>query len=214
MTKNKFGFSPRECKILSKLNTPKKIQDFVDRIDYNLEKKGETLMSPQSILKENKAHCFEGALFAAAALRFHNYPPLIVDIVSSTEDDDHVIAVFKQKGFWGSIAKSKYTGLTFREPIHRNIRELVLTYFEGYFIKNIKTLRGYSKPVNLSRFDKLNWMTSEKDVFFIEDYLEKIKHKKLLTRTMIKNLRKVTPLMKEAGEIWIKRKGLLKKLIH
>jgi len=210
--KNKFGFSSKECKILSKLNNPKKIQDFVDKLKYNLEEKRETFFSPRKVLRENKANCIEGAVFAAAALRFHGYPPLIVDI-TSVRDDDHIIAVFKINGYWGSIAKSKYSGLSFREPIHKTIRELALSYFEGYFnFKGEKTLRGYSKPINLSRFDKINWMTTEEDLFCIEDYLNKIKHKKLLTNSMIRNLRRVTPLMKEAGELWMIKKKLLKKL--
>jgi hypothetical protein len=210
--KNKFGFSSKKCKILSKLNSPKKIQDFVDKLKYNLEEDGETFFSPRKVLRENKANCIEGAVFAAAALRFHGFPPLIVDLIS-IRDDDHIIAVFKINGHWGSIAKSKYSGLSFREPIHKTIRELALSYFEGYFnFEGEKTLRGYSKPINLSRFDNINWMTTEKDLFCIENYLNEIKHKKLLTNKMIRNLRKVTPLMKEAGELWMIKKKLLKKL--
>ena len=130
--KRNFGFSPKECKILSKLNNPKKIQDFLDKIEYNLEEEGETCFSPKKVLNEKKANCIEGAIFAAAALRFHGYPPLIVDLIS-VRDDDHIIAVFKQGNHWGSIAQSKYTGLRYREPIHKTIRELAISYFEGYF---------------------------------------------------------------------------------
>ena len=210
--KQTFGFSPKECSILSKLNTPKKIQNFLDRIEYNLEEKGETCFSPRKVLRENKANCIEGAIFAAAVLRFHGHPPLIVDL-TSVRDDDHLLAVFKQKGYWGAIAQSKYTGLRFREPIHRTIRELALSYFESYFnFEGEKTLRGYSRPVNLARFDKINWMTSEKDLFCVEDYLNEISHKKLITYGMIRNLRKVVPSMKEAGELWMIKKKLLKKI--
>ena len=210
MMKRTFGFSPKECRILSRLNTPKKIQDFLDKIDYNLEEKDETCFSPRKVLREKKANCIEGAIFAAAALRFHGYPPLIVDL-TSVRDDDHLLAVFKQKGYWGAIAQSKYTGLRFREPIHRTIRELALSYFEGYFnFDGEKTLRGYSRPVNLARFDKLDWMTTEKDLWFIEDYLNEIPHKRLITYGMIRNLRKVVPLMKEAGELLMIKQELKK----
>jgi len=210
--KRKFGFSLKECRILSRLNTPEKIQDFLDKIDYNLEEDPETCFSPRKVLKEKKANCIEGAIFAAAALRFHGHPPLIVDL-TSVRDDDHLLAVFKRKGYWGAIAQSKYTGLRYREPIHRTIRELALSYFEGYFnFDGEKTLRGYSLPVNLARFDKLNWMTTEKDLWFIEDYLNEISHKKLVTYGMIRNLRMVVPLMKEAGELWMIKEGLLKKI--
>lgn len=211
VTRNMFGFSKKERRILSRLNTPKKIQNFTDRLPYNLEEKGDTCYSPKKVLRKKKANCIEGAVFAAAALRFHGFPPLIVDL-TSVRDDDHILAVYRIDEHWGSIAKSKYTGLVFREPIHRNIRELVLSYFENYYnFEGEKTLRGYSKPVNLSRFDKLNWMTSEKDLFFIEDYLLKINHEKLITNSMTRRLRRVVPLMKEAGELWMIKKGLLKK---
>jgi hypothetical protein len=210
-TRNMLGFSKKERRIFSRMNTPKKIQDFTDRLPYNLEEKGDTCYSPRKVLREKKANCIEGAVFAAAALRFHRFPPLIVDL-TSVRDDDHILAVYKIDGHWGSIAKSKYTGLVFREPIHRNIRELALSYFESYYnFEGEKTLRGYSKPVNLSRFDKLNWMTSDKNLFFIEDYLLKIKHEKLITNSMARRLRRVVPLMKEAGELWMIKKGLLKK---
>ena len=210
--KRTFGFSSKECRILSRLNAPKKIQDFLDRIEYNLEENGETLFSPRKVLRENKANCIEGAIFAATALRFHGHPPLVVDL-TSVRDDDHLLAVFKRKGYWGAIAQSKYTGLRFREPIHRTIRELALSYFESYFnFEGEKTLRGYSRPINLTRFDKINWMTTEKDLFCIEDYLNEISHKELVTYGMIRNLRKVVPLMKEAGELWMIKRRLLKKI--
>ena len=96
--KNKYGFPLKEYKIISKLNTPKKIQDFLDKLDYNLEKKGETYFSPHMVLKEKMANCFEAALFAAATLRVHGYPPLIIDL-TSVRDTDHLIAVFKKNGF-------------------------------------------------------------------------------------------------------------------
>jgi hypothetical protein len=209
--KSKFGFPKEECRVLSQLNTPKKVQDFVDRIEYNLEEHGETCYSPRRVLMEKKANCIEGAIFAAAALRFHGHPPLIVDL-TSVRDDDHILAVFKKRGHWGAIAKSKYSGLVFREPIHRTIRELAISYFESYFnFDGEKTLRGYSRPINLSRFDSRDWMKSEKDVFFIADYLNEITHKSLITNSMVRDLRMVTPLMKEAGELWMIKRGLLKK---
>lgn len=212
--KKRFGFTLKECKILSKLNTPKKIQGFVDNLPYNLEEKGDTCYSPRKVLREKKANCIEGAVFAAAALRFHGFPPLIVDL-TSVRDDDHILAVYKIDNHWGSIAKSKYSGLVFREAIHKTIRELALSYFESYFnYEGEKTLRGYSKPVSLSRFDKLNWMTTENDLFFIEEYLLKIKHEKLITNSMARRLRRVTPLMKEAGELWMIKNKLLKKARH
>jgi hypothetical protein len=209
----RFGFSKEEYAILSKLNTPVKIQDYVDRLEYNLEESGETLYSPRTVLKQQRANCIEGAIFAAAALRVHGYPPLIVDLIS-VRDDDHVLAVFKRRGHFGAIAKSKYTGLTFREPIHRTLRELAISYFECYFnYDGEKTLRGYSRPVNLSRFDGIDWMTTEEHLFRIADHLAAMaSHTKLLTPPMTRTLRPVTPLMKESGELWMRKRELLKKL--
>jgi len=210
--KDKFDFSEEECKILSELDSPKKIQNFLDKMKYNLEEDGETCFSPRKVLRKGKANCIEGALFAAAALRFHEHKPMIIDLVS-VRDEDHIIAVFKENDHWGAIAKSKFTGLAFREPIHKTIRELVLSYFEGYFNYDCeKTLRGYSLPINLEKFDKMNWMISKENLFFFEDYLKKVKHKKLITDKMIRNLRRVTPLMEEAGELWMIKNNLLEKV--
>lgn len=207
------GFSQNELKILLKLNTPKKIQDFVDSLPYNLELKGDTCFSPKKVLAEKTANCIEGALFAAAALRFHGFPPLIVDLVGFG-DDDHIVAVFKQFGHWGAIGKSKYSGLTYREPIHKNIRELAISYFEEFFnFAGEKSLRRYSVPVNLSKFDKkYRWMTSDKNLFFLEGYLAKVKHFTLITPAMARNLRKLTPLQKKSGELWMIERGILKKM--
>jgi hypothetical protein len=212
-TKRRFGFSRDEYSILSKLNTPARIQDYLDRLDYNLEKLGETCYSPRTVLAKQQANCIEGAIFAAAVLRMHGHPPLILDL-TSVRDDDHVLAVVKLDGCWGALSKSKYSGLSFREPIYRTLRELVLSYFECYFnFDSEKTLRGYSRPVNLSRFDKRGWMTSAENLFYIPEYLGlQVAHTEILTRKMIRHLRPVTPLMKDAGELWMKKKGILEKV--
>jgi len=212
--KNRFGFSPAEIRMLSRLKTPQKIQDFLDKIDYNIEDRGETYFSPRMVLRKKTANCFEAAIFAAAVLRLHGYKPLIMDLTSGNENDaDHVIAIFKVRGHWGAIAKSKYPALTFREPIHRTLHELALTYFEEYFnYYGKKTMRGYSNPVNLSRFDKKDWMITEKPLKFLEDYLNTIKHVDLLTKGMIRNLRKTEPRLKEAGELWIRKHKLMDKV--
>ncbi len=207
-----YGFSPKELRTLFSLDSPKKIQRYLHKIGYNLEESGETCSSPRRVLREKEANCIEAAIFAAAALRLHGYPPLIVDL-TSVRDDDHVIAVFNRFGHWGSIAKSKYTGLRYREPIYRTIRDLVLSYFEDYFnFRGEKTLRGYSRAVNLSRFDKVKWMTTEENLFCISDYLNDIPHSALITRGMANNLSTVTSISKEAGELWMMRTGILRKL--
>jgi hypothetical protein len=161
---------------LPKLPTPEKIQKYLDDLPYNKERDGETCRSPRLVIEYNTAHCFEGALFAAAALRAIGHPALILDL-EAVRDDDHVIAVYRADGCWGAIAKSNYAGLRFRSPVYRTLRELALSYFEHYYnLKGEKTLRAYSRPVNLARFDPIEWTTSEEPLWAIPEYLCEIKH--------------------------------------
>lgn len=128
------------------------------------------------MIRDETAHCFEAALLAAAALRVNGYPPLILDL-ESVRDDDHVIAVFRNGKCWGSIAKSNYSGLRYRTPVYRSLRELVMSYFDHYYnLAREKTLRAYSRPINLSRFDRIDWMTAEEDLWAIPEYLCEISH--------------------------------------
>jgi hypothetical protein len=130
----------------------------------------------------------DGALFAAAALRVQGHPPLIVDL-EAVRDDDHVLAAFRIGGLWGAVARSNYSGLRFREPLYRTIRDLVLSYFESYFnLRREKTLRRYSRPLNLSRFDERHWMTAEEDLWDIPEHLVSIRHETLLDARTLANL--------------------------
>lgn len=170
-----------ESRILGALKTPERIQHFLDtEIRYNKEITGETIRSPRRVLRDRTAHCLEGALLAAAALRAHGAPALLLDL-EAVRDDDHVLAIFKQHNCWGAVAKSNYSGLRFREPVYRTLRELAMSYFEHYFnLGREKTLRKYSRPVNLTRFDRIHWMTTEEDLWPINDYLVRIPHVPLL----------------------------------
>ncbi len=192
-----------QIKIYKSLNTPSKIQDFINTIPTNFEESGEdTCLSPLQVLRQNRAHCIEGAILAASILRFHGHEPLILDLESTKKDHDHVITLFKQNNCWGAISKTNHAVLRFREPIYRTLRELVLSYFHEYFMDNgEKTLRTYSNPVNLRMFDKLNWETTEEEVWFIADYLTKIKHHNILTKSQIKSLRKADKIEIEAGKL-------------
>jgi hypothetical protein len=143
------------------LRTPQRIQRFLDDLPYH---HANTAWSPRKVLREGTGHCLEGAIFAAAALRVIGFPPLLLDL-EAVRDVDHVLAVFNTHGHWGAIAKSNYSGLRYREPVYRTLRELVLSYFEHYYNhRREKTLRRYSRPVNLKRFDAIGWMTAEEDV--------------------------------------------------
>src|SRR5579862_476477 len=180
-------FNSRERRILGSMKTPARIQRFLDeKISYNTEPDGDTCYSPRVVLREGVAHCMEGALLAAAALMHLGHPPLLVDL-EAVRDTDHVLAVYRANGYWGAVAKSDYSGLRSREPVYRNIRELVMSYFEHYFNpEGEKTLRAYSRPVNLRQFDRQNWMTSEEDVWVIPNYLCEIKHTPVLTKAMLR----------------------------
>jgi len=187
-------FDVAERKVLRSLTTPVKIQQFLDNeVRYNLEPGGDTCYSPRTVLRNRVAHCMEGAMLAAAALRLLGHPPLLVDL-EAVRDSDHVLAVYRVNGNWGAVAKSDYSGLRSREPVYRNIRELVMSYFEHYFNPaGEKTLRGYSRPVNLHQFDPYDWMTSEDDVWVVPNYLCEVKHTPLFTAA---TLRKIAPMDK------------------
>lgn len=194
-------FSKKEMEIYKKLNSPKKIQDFLNSLKINFEENGDTCFSPRMVLKNRKAHCVEGALFAAVVLRFNGFEPLIVDLESTRKDFDHVIAVFRKNGRWGSIGKTNHAVLRYREPIYLSVRELVMSFFHEYFIDDgKKTLRRYAL-VDLSRFDKFNWMTSDEEVWFIPEFLAKVKHIEILTLAQVRCLRLADEIEIEAGKL-------------
>ena len=176
-----FGFSRQEKAVLRKLNTPTKIQHFLDyEVAYNKELDGETCRSPRRVLSDRLAHCAEGAYFAAAALRVQGFPPLIVDLVA-VRDDDHLLAVYKEHGRWGAIAKSNYSGLRYREPVYSTVRELVMSYFAHYYNpEGEMTLRSFSRPVSIARFDPIDWMTTQDDLFLIGEYFYTVPHQQIL----------------------------------
>lgn len=182
------GFTPSELRRLRSLKDPYGVQKFMDTMPYHL---ATSAWSPRKVLRERTVHCLEGAIFAAAALRVLGYPPLLVDL-EADNDTDHVIAVYRERGYWGAIAMSNYAGLRFREPIYKTLRELSLSYFVSYFnLRREKTLRRFSRPVNLKRFDARDWMTTEEDVWFIPEYLLDIAHTPMLRPWMPKRLHRV-----------------------
>ncbi|HXN02662.1 MAG TPA: hypothetical protein VN973_12365 [Candidatus Dormibacteraeota bacterium] len=182
-----------------RLDTPAKIQRFLDDLRYNTEADGETFRSPRRVLADRTANCIEGAVLAAAALRVQGERPLIMDL-TAVRDEDHVIAVFRGRGLWGAIGTSKFTGLRYREPVYRTLRELAMSYFEQYFnLKGERTLRGYGRPVNLARFDALHWMTTQEDLWPIAEHLERIPHVPLLPVAAARRLTPLAPQLRAAG---------------
>jgi hypothetical protein len=187
---NSFGLTRSELRQLRALKTPVGIQKFLDDLPYNLRY---TARSPGRVLHDRTASCLEGGIFAAAALRVLGFPPLIFDL-EAEQDTDHVLAIFKVHGHWGAVAKSNFTGCRYREPVYRTLRELAMSYFNIYFnLRGERTLRRYSRPVNLARFDRLNWMTTDESVWFIAEHLCEIPHTPLLRSTITKTLTRVDP---------------------
>lgn len=197
-----FGFSPADLRTLRSLNTPQKIQKFIDALAYQY---ADTAWSPRRVLRERKGHCLEGALVAAAALRVNGRPPLLMDL-EAVHDDDHVIAVYREHGLWGGIAKSNFAGLRFRAPVYRTLRELALSYFEHYYnLRGQRTLRSYSRPVNLARLDPRHWMTAEEDVWCVAELLIDAKHYPLFPHKVARALPRLDRRSFEAGmHGWVK----------
>ena len=185
-----LGFTASELRKFRALKTPAGVQGFLDGLLYNLSY---TARSPKRVLHDCTASCLEGGIFAAAALRVLGFPPLIFDL-EAEQDTDHVVAIFKLRGHWGAVAKSNFAGCRYREPVYRSLRELAMSYFNTYFnLRFERTLRRYSRPVNLARFDRFNWMTTEKPVWFIAEHLCEIPHVSLLTPSMKRNLTRLDP---------------------
>ena len=194
--------SPRNLRTLRALKTPARIQQFIDALPYQY---ANTAWSPERVLRERKGHCLEGALLAAAALRVNGYPPLLMDL-EAVHDDDHVLAIYRARGLWGSIAKSNFAGLRSRTPIYRTLRELALSYFEHYYnLRGERTLRAYSRPVNLERLDNQHWMTSEKNVWCVPEHLIAARHYALLPDKVVRALPRLDRRSFEAGmHGWVK----------
>ena len=207
-----------EVKIFKKLNSPRKLQDFLNSIPANFEKEGETLMSPRRVLNENKAHCMEGALLAAAVLWFHGQKPLLLDLKTADSDFDHVVALFRRDesgqkagkkatsalGHWGAISKTNHAVLRYREPVYDSPRELAMSYFHEYFMDSgFKTLRSYSASFDLStrKVEPCGWITAEKDLWEISDLLDNSPHYQILDRKMMASLRRADAIEIKAGKL-------------
>ncbi|MBU0765021.1 MAG: hypothetical protein KJ607_09325 [Bacteroidetes bacterium] len=211
MTKFNYFFNALthgEKQIIRTLNTPVKIQGFLDKIPYSSEP---VYRCPLRVIHDRLAHCFDGALFAAAALYLNGYPPLILDMIPNDRDDDHLLALFKHDGYWGAVAKSNFSGLRYREPVFRNLRELVLSYFEQYYnVAGEKTLRGYTVPLNLIRYDKSGWMVNNETMDVIAQRLDEIRRYSLLTPKMIAGLAAVDERLYNAGLSGADKSGLFR----
>ncbi len=198
-------WTEKELEIFQPLDSPFAIQRFLDEIPYSADP---VYRCPRSVLRDRKAHCFDGALFAAAALRRLGYTPCVLDMLAE-RDDDHLLALFREDGFWGSIAKSNFVGLRFREPIHKTLRELVMSYFEDFYnIEGEKTLRGYTLPLDLSTFDRIDWMMLDEGLDKIADALDRQRRYKIISKTQAERLQKMDERSYRSGMLGVNPDGL------
>ena len=195
-----YGLTRAETALLRGLSTPEKVLAYLDRIDYNLEPDGDTLRSPRRVMRDRTAHCAEGAFLAAAAFRVNGRPPLLLDLEANDRDDDHVVALYRDGGLWGAVGKSKFAGLRYRSPVYRTIRELALSFVEHYYNwDGERTLRAYSRPVSLARFDRISWMTAEEDLWPVVEHLTEIGHTKLFPPAAGRRLARLDKRSYDAG---------------
>ena len=200
--------TPAERREVGELTSPRRIQDFLDGLLYSADP---FYRCPLRVLRDRTAHCFDGALFAAAMLRFLGHPPLLLDMLPNDRDDDHVLALFKEDGHWGAVAKSNFAGLRFRDPVYRTLRELVMSYFQDFYnVEGEKTLRGYTVSLNLSAFDEAKWMTLDAPADDIAERLDGLRRFRLLTDRMEARIAPVDERSLRAGLQGANEAGLWK----
>jgi hypothetical protein len=200
-----------ERNIFAKLTAPQTIQAYLDKLPINFELKGETYMSPRRTMREKTAHCFEGAIFAAAVLAYHGHKPLLMDFRTLPEDEDHVVALFKQNGYWGAISKTNHATLRYREPVYASPRELAMSSFHEYLLwSGKKSLREFSAPFDLSRYAPERWVSAEGELFWLVDALNASRHFPAVPKKNLRLLRKAYPLELRAMKLteWKKPKAL------
>lgn len=191
-----------EKQFLKSLNTPFKIQDFLDSISFNLEESGETNMSPRRVLKEKKAHCIEGALLAGVCLWLNKKQPLIVSLKVKASDYDHIIVLYKENGYYGALSKTNHNVLRFRDPVYKNVRELVMSYFHEYFLPDTgeKTLLGYTKPINIKKFGTV-WIGREDELNDIAEHIYDTPIIEIVPKENKKQLRNAHEIEQEAAQL-------------
>ena len=195
-----------ERQLMAGLNTPVKIQAFLDQLSYSLE---EAYRCPLRVLRERTAHCFDGAIFAAGALWRLGHPPLILELLPNDRDDDHLLALYQRYGHWGALAQSNFASLRFREPVYRTLRELIMSYFEQFYnVDREKTLRGYTRPLNLQTMGNIRWMVDDRLLEEISERLDKIRRYSLINEKIAGELSPVDERSYQAGLLGANKKGL------
>jgi len=186
----RLGLSAAERRVLAKLTTPARIQDFVSALPANFERKGGTCLSVRETLRAGHAHCIESAFVAALALWLNGERPLLMDLQASADDDDHVVALFRRSNCWGAISKSNHVWLRWRDPVYRSLRELAMSYFHEYTRYDRKTLRTYSRPIDLRSVDAALWVTNDDNCWEVAGMLDSVRHYRLLSPAQARQLRR------------------------
>jgi hypothetical protein len=185
--------TPAERRMFSRLDTPQKIQAFIEKLPPNFELKGETYMSPRRALKARTVHCAEGAVFAAAVLAYHGHPAWLMDIRALPSDQDHIVTLFKERSLWGAISKTNHAVLRWRDPIYRSPRELAMSYAHEYNLDfGKKSMLAYSKPFSLMRYAPKRWVTAEDDLDWMMDALDQSPHEPVAPPHALKRRRRST----------------------
>jgi hypothetical protein len=200
--REELGLTKREFAALARLDTPQKIQAFLNDVPINHEIGGETVLSVREVLRQRRAHCIEGAMLAAAALWVNGEPPLVMHLDCHESDFPHVITLFRRHGAWGAISKTNGTPLRYRDPIYRTLRELALSYFHEYFNRRgHKTLRTYSATFDMRRLDPEDWITSMKNCWTAHDRITDLRHYPLISKRQEKLLTKRDKFERKAAKM-------------
>src|SRR3989304_2798501 len=181
-----LGLTRSAFATLRRLSTPQKIQDFLSAWPQNFEPGGETCLSVREVLRQRRAHCIEGAMVAALALWVPGEPPLLLGLKAS-RDYDHVVALFRRGGHWGSISKTNPSVLRYRDPVYRTLRELAMSYFHEYANRrHQKTLRSWAGPFDLRSLDPKLRVANEKSCWDVGNRLDALRHWPLVTTRQAK----------------------------
>jgi hypothetical protein len=212
--REQLGLTPAEFALLQRLDTPRKVQDFVYGLKQNFELGGETCLTVREVLRTRQAHCIEGAMLAACAFWVHGEPPLLLDM-RAVNDFDHVVALYRRQGRWGAISKTNGIFLRSRDPVYRDLRELAMSYFHEYANRrNHKTLREYSLPYDLRRIDPKIWAGGDQGAWEVAEALDDVRHFRLVGGRGLTLVSRRDPFEQRASALsqWRTPRALVEKL--
>ncbi|MFN3657062.1 MAG: hypothetical protein ACK4UO_07385 [Pseudolabrys sp.] len=194
--------TPAEHRTFARLDTPQKIQTYLDKLPANFSLDGDTAMSPRRTLKARMAQCAEGAFLAAAALAYHGRQAWLMDIQALPSDSDHVVTLFKERGLWGAISKTNHAILRWRDPIYRSVRELAMSYAHEYCLPGgKKSMLAYSRPFSLARYAPNRWVVAPEDLDWLLLDLDNSPHLPVAPKTALARRRRSSKVEMIAQEV-------------